>query len=63
MIGRYITTISGEEIEEEKVNDIAKKIVALIMSELPKEVQTYDMTIYVLRMAKEKIKGSRIVLQ
>lgn len=59
---RYVYTIAGAEVAQDKINDIGEQIVQLIMSELPEEAQTYDVALYILRNAKMRIRGSRLKL-
>ena len=62
MMGDCVITISGEMVDMDKIRDIAGQVVALIMSELPEEVQTYDTALYILKKAKEQVKGSKVKL-
>lgn len=57
-----IKTIAGKTIEKARVEQIAGRAFEKIMSELPEEVRTYDMGLYVVRVIEEKIKGSTIAL-
>ena len=57
-----IRTISGKQVEKVRVDRIAQRAFEKIMSELPEEVRTYDMGLYVVKTIEEKIKGSKIVL-
>lgn len=58
-----IVSISGETVAEEVIDRAAENAVLAIMSELPKEAQTYDVLMYVEKRTKEKIKGMRITIK
>lgn len=57
-----VKSVSGELIDGHTLDKAAESIVRTLKSELPKEAQTYDVLIYTLRKAKEKIKGSKLEL-
>lgn len=58
----YVTLLSGETVPEEDIDRAAVGVINAIMSELPEESRTYDAALYVIRRAKEKLKGSKVAL-
>ena len=44
------------------IEEAAYESLETIMSVLPEEAQTYDMILFVLNMAEEKLKGIRVRL-
>lgn len=58
----YVTLLSGETVPEEDIDRAAVGVINAIMSELPEEARTYDAALYVIRRAKEKLKGSKVAL-
>lgn len=55
-----LRTISGTAVEMSLINDIADEVIKQIKSKLPEEARTYDTAKYILRIANEKIEGSKM---
>lgn len=56
-----VQTLSGEYIEMELVNDISDGVIEYIMSRLPEEARTFDVVMYVLKNAKKREKGKKML--
>ncbi len=56
----YVYSISGEYIEEKLINETARKMIDILMSQLPEEARTSDVMLYVLKRTKRMIKGAKI---
>ncbi len=55
-----LRTISGTVVEMSLINNIADEVIKQIKSKLPEEARTYDAAKYILRIADEKIEGSKM---
>mgnify|MGYP001861236341 CR=1 FL=1 len=55
-------TSEGNIISEEDMNNVSKKILETIKSELPEEIQTYDRICFILKYTRENIKKAKISL-
>lgn len=58
----YVETLSGKRVKMSIIEEAAYDSLETIMSVLPEEAQTYDMILFVLNMAEEKLKGIRVRL-
>lgn len=58
----YVETLSGKRVKMSIIEEVAYDSLETIMSVLPEEAQTYDMILFVLNMAEEKLKGIRVRL-
>lgn len=47
---------NGFQMSEEKIKNLAEKLIKSMMSELPKEIQTYEGVTYMLKMMNERLK-------
>ena len=56
--GRTVVSNNGNGIEGEKLDEIARKAIETILSELPEEVRTYDIVNTILEEAKYKFDDS-----
>lgn len=56
-----VQTLSGEYIEMELVDDISDGVIEYIMSRLPEEARTFDAVMYVLKNAKKRGKGKKML--
>ncbi len=63
MFEERIQAISGATFDKREIDDIVEKTFQKIMSELPEEMQTYDIILYILQQIKMRLKGSKIRLQ
>ena len=61
--GRILISNNGNDIEGEKVDEIARKMIETAMSELPEEVRTYDIVNTILEEAKYQLNGMNVSLQ
>lgn len=59
----YWRALNGECIGVSKITEIEDKVLATILSELPKEVQTYDAVKHILTASLEKLEGTRIFIE
>lgn len=55
-----LRTISGTVVEMSLINNIADEVIKQIKSKLPEEARTFDTAKYILRIANEKIEGSKM---
>lgn len=62
-IGRTIVSNNGNGIEGEKLDEIARKAIETILSELPEEVRTYDIVNTILEEVKYQLDGMNVSLQ
>ncbi len=58
----YVETLSGKRVKMSIIEKAAYDSLETIMSVLPEEAQTYDMILFVLNTAEEKLKGIRVRL-
>ena len=58
----YVETLSGKRVKMSIIEEAAYDSLETVMSVLPEEAQTYDMILFVLNMAEEKLKGIRVRL-
>ena len=58
----YVETLSRKRVKMSIIEEAAYDSLETIMSVLPEEAQTYDMILFVLNMAEEKLKGIRVRL-
>ncbi len=58
----YVETLSGKRVKMSIIEEAAYDSLETIMSVLPEEAQTYDMILFVLNTAEEKLKGIRVRL-
>ena len=63
MFEERIQAISGATFDKREIDDIVEKTFQKIMAELPEEMQTYDIILYILQQIKMRLKGSKIRLQ
>ncbi len=63
MFEERFQAISGATFDKREIDDIVEKTFQKIMSELPEEMQTYDIILYILQQIKMRLKGSKIRLQ
>ena len=63
MFEERIQAISGATFDKREIDDIVEKTFQKIMSELPEEMQTSDIILYILQQIKVRLKGSKIRLQ
>ena len=61
--GRVLMSNNGEGIEGEKVDEIARKAIEAILSELPEEVRTYDIVKTILDEMLYQLNGINVSLQ
>lgn len=61
--GRTVVSNNGNGIEGEKLDEIARKAIETILSELPEEVRTYDIVNTILEEAKYQLNGMNVSLQ
>ena len=61
--GRTIVSNNGNGIEGERLDEIARKAIETILSELPEEVRTYDIVNTILEEAKYQLDGMNVSLQ
>lgn len=61
--GRTVVSNNGNGIEGEKLDEIARKAIETILSELPEEVRTYDIVNMILEEAKYQLNGMNVSLQ
>ena len=61
--GRTVVSNNGNGIEGEKLDEIARKAIETILSELPEEVRTYDIVNTILEEAKNQLNGMNVSLQ
>ena len=61
-VEEYVETLSGKRVKMSIIEEAAYDSLETIMSVLPEEAQTYDMILFVLNMAEEKLKGIRVRL-
>lgn len=61
--GRTIVSNNGNGIEGEKLDEIARKAIETILSELPEEVRTYDIVNTILEEVKYQLDGMNVSLQ
>lgn len=59
---KYVETLSGKRVKMSIIEEAAYDSLETIMSVLPEEAQTYDMILFVLNTAEEKLKGIRVRL-
>lgn len=57
-----IHSFSGNKIEDTKLEEVADRAFEAIMSGLPEEARTYEVSLYVIEKIKNKINASRISL-
>lgn len=58
--GRIVLSNNGNGIEGEKLDEIARKAIETILSELPEEVRTYDIVNTILEEAKYQLNGMNV---
>ncbi len=58
----YVVALSGKRVKMSIIEEAAYGSLKTVMSALPEEAQTYDMILFVLNTAKEKLKGIRVRL-
>ena len=58
----YVETLSGKRVKMSIIEEAAYDSLETVMSVLPEEAQTYDMILFVLNTAEEKLKGIRVRL-
>lgn len=58
----YVETPSGKRVKMSIIEEAAYDALETVISVLPEEAQTYDMILYVLNTAEEKLKGIRVRL-
>lgn len=58
----YVETLSRKRVKMSIIEEAAYDSLETIMSVLPEEAQTYDMILFVLNTAEEKLKGIRVRL-
>ena len=61
--GRTIVSNNGNGIEGEKLDEIARKAIETILSELPEDVRTYDIVNTILEEVKYQLDGMNVSLQ
>lgn len=59
---KYVETLSGKRVKMSIIEEAAYDSLETVMSVLPEEAQTYDMILFVLNTAEEKLKGIRVRL-
>ena len=62
LTGVIVIANNGNSIEGEKLDKIAKKVIQTMLSELPEEVQTYDVVKKILDEAKYQVDGMKVSL-
>lgn len=62
MAGSYLKNVNGGTIDSKEIEDLSKRVVHLIMSELPEEARTFEIAMWVLEMAKDVTKGLKITM-
>lgn len=62
MFNTVISFGNGISISEEEMQETAEKILQTIKSELPEEVQTYEVYEAILCKCKERLQGCLIIL-
>lgn len=62
MTESYLENANGGTIDSREIEDLSKRVVYLIMSELPEEARTFETVIWILEMAKDITKGLKITM-